>query len=290
MTGTMENTKEISWLESNYLCSQVRVIDCRFQLGEPEHGKELYEQNHIPGAVYFDLEEDLTGRIEKHGGRHPLPDIEVFVRKLEMAGIGNDTNVVMYDNGEGAFASRCWWLLKYIGHKNAFVLNGGYQGWMKQGLPVERDVPVYKKADYHPVVQRDMVATVDEVRKVSTKEAEGILIDSRARDRYLGLVEPIDKIPGHIPGAVNQEWTESLENGSFLSREKQQKRWVWIDQGRPLIVYCGSGITAAPNILSLWTAGHQNAKLYPGSYSDWISYEKHKVETKKELKDSFPCG
>ncbi|RIW33086.1 sulfurtransferase [Bacillus salacetis] len=277
----MENTKEISWLEMNYLSGEVRVIDCRYKLDEPDYGKRKYEQDHIPGAVYFDLEEDLSGKVKEHGGRHPLPKIEEFVSKLEKAGIGNDTVVVIYDGGEEAFASRCWWLLKYIGHRDAFVLNGGYPAWKKRNLPVTKEVPYYNIGQFAPHLNEGMVATVEDVRKVSRKESEGILIDSRSRNRYLGLVEPIDKVPGHIPGAVNYEWTEALENGRFLSDEDQHRRWEHLDKEKPLIVYCGSGVTAVPNILSLWSSGHQKAKLYPGSYSDWISYDGHEVETKE---------
>jgi thiosulfate/3-mercaptopyruvate sulfurtransferase len=278
----VENTKDLLWLESNYLNENVRIIDCRFKLGEPLYGIEAYKENHIPGAIYFDLEKELSGEVKKHGGRHPLPNIEDFIRKLEQSGIENNTTVIVYDDGEGAFAARCWWLLKYIGHNDAFILNGGYKGWKKQNLPVTDEVIAFSLKKYHPQVQNDLIATVEEVRKISRQEREGVLIDSRARDRYLGLTEPIDKIPGHIPGAVNHEWTEALDEGSFLPREEQQKRWEGLDRDMPIIVYCGSGVTATPNILSLWVAGYQNAKLYPGSYSDWISYEEHEVETNEK--------
>ncbi|EDL63590.1 sulfurtransferase [Bacillus sp. SG-1] len=278
----MEAIKEISWLESKYLDEKVRVIDCRFKLGEPNYGKQLYNENHIPGAVYFHLEEDLSGKMKKHGGRHPLPEVEDFANKLEKSGIENDTTVVVYDGGEGAFAARCWWILKYIGHKQVYILNEGYQGWKERGLPVSSEVVDFNAGEYHPEVQGDMIATVEDVRKISRKETEGILIDSRARKRYLGMVEPIDKIPGHIPGAVNHEWTDAVKDGSFLSKKEHEKRWNGLDTKLPIIVYCGSGVTATPNILSLWAAGCRNAKLYPGSYSDWISYEGHEVEAKNE--------
>ncbi|WP_421379096.1 sulfurtransferase [Bacillus salacetis] len=278
----VKNTKDISWLQSNYLNENVRIIDCRFKLGEPEYGKKAYKESHIPGAVYFDLEKDLSGEVKKHGGRHPLPNMDDFIRKLEQSGVDNDTTVVVYDDSEGAFAARCWWLLKYAGHNEAFVINGGYEGWKKQNLPVTSEIIDFSSKKYHPNIQNEMIAAVDDVREISRKALEGILIDSRARERYLGLAEPIDKIPGHIPGAVNHEWTEGLQDGSFLPVEEQQRRWEGLDREKPLIVYCGSGVTAAPNILSLWEAGYQNAKLYPGSYSDWISYEEHEVNKGEE--------
>jgi thiosulfate/3-mercaptopyruvate sulfurtransferase len=277
----MKNTKDISWLQSHYTDQNIRIIDCRFKLGEPSFGKNLYDQDHIPGAVYFDLENDLSGAVKEHGGRHPLPDIADFVQKLEQAGIENNTTVITYDNGEGAFSARCWWLLKYIGHEKAYILDEGYQGWIERELPTTSRAEVFPSTEYEANVQQEMIAAVDDVRMISTKNSDGILIDSRASDRYRGLNEPIDRIPGHIPGAVNSVWTEGLKDGRFLPAEEQQKRWAHLDKGSPLVVYCGSGVTATPNILSLWEAGFTNVKLYPGSYSDWVSYEDHEVETSK---------
>ncbi|MGD6803279.1 sulfurtransferase [Rossellomorea vietnamensis] len=275
----MEHIKEIEWLSSNYLSENVRILDCRYKLGEPHYGKTLFQEAHIPGAVYFDLEEDLSGEIKVHGGRHPLPDIADFVQKLQNAGITNTTKVIAYDSGEGAFAARCWWMLKYLGHKKAFILNGGFEAWKNGGFEVTTQRTDYPSSEYHPVLQPDMAAAVEDVRMISDGEAEGRLIDSRVKDRYLGRFEPIDKVAGHIPGAVNYDWTEAFKNGSFPSKENHQKRWADINKDEPIIVYCGSGVTAAANILSLWTAGYKNAKLYTGSYSDWVSYEENSVET-----------
>jgi thiosulfate/3-mercaptopyruvate sulfurtransferase len=275
----MKNTKDISWLQSHLTDRKIRVIDCRFKLGDPTFGKAQFENDHIPGAVYFDLEQDLSGVVEEHGGRHPLPDIADFVQKLEQAGIGNDTTVIIYDNGEGAFSARCWWLLKYIGHEKAYVLDEGYQGWKRRELPTTSKAEEVPSARYEAEERQEMIASVEAVRKISAKGSEGLLIDSRSSDRYRGLTEPIDRIPGHIPGAVNYVWTEGLKDGRFLSAEEHQKRWSQLDKGTSLVVYCGSGVTATPNILSLWEAGFTNVKLYPGSYSDWVSYEEHEVET-----------
>ncbi|WP_456274296.1 sulfurtransferase [Bacillus sp. AK031] len=277
----MKNTKGISWLQSHYTDSKIRIIDCRFKLGEPSFGKNLYETDHIPGAVYFDLEQDLSGTVKEHGGRHPLPDIAEFVQKLQQASIENETTVITYDNGEGTFAARCWWLLKYIGHEKAFILDEGFQGWKKRELPTTSKAVELPLTHYKADVQQEMTAAVEDVRKIASKDGEGILIDSRANDRYRGLSEPIDRIPGHIPGAVNYVWTEGLKDGRFLKAEEHQKRWAHLDKDSPVVVYCGSGVTATPNILSLWEAGFTNVKLYPGSYSDWVSYEEHEVETRK---------
>lgn len=278
----MENTKDISWLQSNYRSENVRIFDCRFKLDDPSYGKGMFEKGHIPGAVYFDLAKDLSGKVKEHGGRHPLPEIEDFVHKLEQAGVDNETTIIAYDNGEGAFSARCWWLLKYIGHEKAYILNKGYQGWKNNDLPISTKAANFPVKEYNPEVRKDMIATVDDVRKIVKKESEGILIDSRARDRYLGLTEPLDRIAGHIPGAVNHVWTEGLKEGRFLPAEEQQKRWNGLHQEQRLVVYCGSGVTATPNILSLLSAGYNNVRLYAGSYSDWVSYAEHEVEKQNE--------
>ncbi|RLQ95157.1 sulfurtransferase [Falsibacillus albus] len=259
----------------------IRVIDCRFSLNDPGKGAREYSDGHIPGAVYFHLEKDLSGDVSEHGGRHPLPSMDDFQRLLEKAGIDRDSKIVIYDSGEGAFASRCWWLLKYAGHKDVFILDGGFHDWKQSQYPIDRVLPECHKTEYEVNIRGTMIATVDEVKEVVQNEREAVLIDSRSRVRYLGLEEPIDRIPGHIPGAINKEWTDALEKGKWKSLKNQQSRFSEINKMEPIIVYCGSGITATPNILTLIEAGYENVKLYPGSYSDWISYPENKVETEQ---------
>lgn len=272
---------DIEWVKYHYEDPNVRLVDCRFHLQEKGLGRRQYLENHIPGAVYFDLEKDLSGSVQKHGGRHPLPDLSEFIRKLENAGISNDTTVVAYDSGTDAFAARFCWMLEYVGHKNAFLLNGGIGKWKKEGLTLEAAESVYPPVTYIPSRRENVLATYSEVKEHVRNPSNGkALLDSREYERYAGMAEPIDKRPGHIPGAINVPWMEGLEDGLFLEREKQKLRFRHLDPDTELIVYCGSGVTAAPNYIALKQAGFQKVKVYIGSYSDWVSYDENPVETK----------
>lgn len=258
--------------------SNVRIIDCRFQLGKPDQGKVLYKESHISGAVYFHLEQDLSGKIQEHGGRHPLPNMDDFQQTLEKSGITNKTTVVVYDDGDSAFATRCWWLLKYVGHERVYILNGGYKEWIQANYPISPDVPMYEEAVYRINVQRDMLATVKDIQKAIEKR-DHCIIDSRDEERYLGIEEPIDKKAGHIPTAANYLWSDTFYNGRIRTSSEQEKRFKGIEKSKPIIVYCGSGITATPNYIALKEAGYSNVKLYAGSFSDWISYDENEVAT-----------
>lgn len=261
----------------------ITVIDCRFILGDPSEGDRLYRESHIPGAYYFDLEKQLSGPVEEHGGRHPLPDVERWRQEIEKVGIDRNTIVVVYDEGDMQFASRFWWLLTYLGHERVYLLEEGFSGWKEAGYPVTEEVPEEKNSCFTIELREEMLASYEEVKEAVQKQDEvPILIDSRARERYLGEIEPIDRIPGHIPGAVHHFWGESLQAGTFKNKEEQQKRFADLDPEQPVIVYCGSGVTAAPNYLALKQAGFQNVKLYAGSYSDWVSYPDNPVEKGEE--------
>ncbi|WP_338452705.1 sulfurtransferase [Niallia oryzisoli] len=272
------------WLIEQLQNEQVVIADCRFELGNPDKGAKLYQESHIPGAFYFDLEKQLSSPVTTHGGRHPLPDIEQFKLEIEKSGIDHTKTVVAYDGGEGQFASRFWWLLTYIGHEKVFVLNEGLKGWVEAGYPTTKEVPEVKSATFNVNIQKEMLASYEEVKKVvDDKKKYPILIDSRDKARYLGEIEPIDRIAGHIPGAINKFWAEGLENGSFKNNGVQKQRFADLDQDEPIIVYCGSGVTAAPNYIALKMAGFQNVKLYAGSYSDWVSYEENPVVKVEKL-------
>ncbi|KIO60772.1 Thiosulfate sulfurtransferase, rhodanese [Caldibacillus thermoamylovorans] len=275
----MEYVVNQEWLLEQLANKDVKIVDCRFSLSKPDEGERLYKESHIPGAYFFDLEKQLSAPVSKHGGRHPLPDIEQFRHEIEQAGIDNTKTVVAYDGGEGAFASRFWWLLTYIGHDKVYVLNGGFKGWVEAGYPTTKEVPKPESAQYKVSIRKEMLATYEEIKEiVANKKKSPILIDSREKARYLGKEEPIDKIPGHIPGAMHKFWAEGLENGFFKGSEEQKKRFAELDQKEPIIVYCGSGVTATPNYIALKIAGYQNVKLYAGSYSDWVSYSDNPVE------------
>lgn len=275
----MKFVKEPKWLLDNLQNPEVRIVDCRFSLAEPSKGEESYLEGHLPGAVFFDLEKDLSKPVENHGGRHPLPDIEGFIHKLECKGINEKVTVIVYDGGEGSFAARFWWMLKYIGHEHVFVLNGGFKEWSQNGYSISCDIPSFEKSNFRVKLQHEILSNLDEVRNVvQNKGSQEILIDSREEKRYLGLEEPIDKKAGHIPTAVNKPWFLGLNNGIYKSSEEQKERFLDIDQQKTVIVYCGSGVTAAPNFLALKEAGYEHVKLYVGSFSDWISYKENEIE------------
>ncbi|MBS4209820.1 sulfurtransferase [Bacillus sp. FJAT-50079] len=273
----MQFIKSSEWLVNNITSKEIRVVDCRYALDNPLYGKHAYEAEHIPGSVYFDLGEDLSGPVEAHGGRHPLPNMDVFREQLELAAINEEVTVIAYDDGEGAFASRFWWMLRYSGHRSVYVLDGGFTEWKQAGYSTAKEIPTYERTTFHMDRQTQMLATYEEVKE-SSADQQAILLDSRARSRYLGLEEPIDAKPGHIPNAVNREWTDGFANGRWKDKQEQEKRFKDFKKSDEIIVYCGSGVTATPNIIALLEAGFEHVKLYAGSYSDWVSYSENEVE------------
>ncbi|WP_079509489.1 sulfurtransferase [Mesobacillus jeotgali] len=280
----MQYYVDLEWLKEHLGEKEIRIVDCRFKLGSPEEGRRQYQEGHIPGAVYFDLEKDLSGSVGEHGGRHPLPELNLLKEKLQDAGIGSETTVIAYDGIEGAFASRFWWLMKYVGHEKVYILNGGFTGWEKKGYPYNQSIPKFEKTSFTISENKEMLASYQDVRDTALNESgNNVLIDSRESKRYKGIEEPIDRIAGHIPTAINKPWMDGLENGAFKPREEQEKRFAELDRNQPIIVYCGSGITATPNYIALKEAGFKNVKLYAGSYSDWVSYKENPVIRENEL-------
>lgn len=261
----------------------VRLVDCRFALGKPDMGKTEYDRDHIPSALFFNLERDLSGSVHVHGGRHPLPDISVLKKRLEDSGISRSTTVIAYDDGLSAGAARFIWILMYLGHSKVFLLNGGYSAWKESNYPITQDIPSYKRVDFLVDINENLAASYDEVVRFTQNDSKTVLIDSRENQRYRGREEPIDKKAGHIPGAINYHWEDSFRNGYFLPREEQKKRFSQLDPDQEVIVYCGSGITAAANFMALKEAGFNRVKLYTGSFSDWISYEDNPVITDVEI-------
>ena len=267
------------WLFENLHEENVRIVDCSFSLANAEKGRQEYDKNHIPGAIHFDLEKDLSGEISEHGGRHPLPSIKEFISKLEHAGIDENTQVIAYDQGEGAFAARFWWMLTYLGHEKVSVLDGGFSGWKESNYPVTTEIPVLKQTTFKHNMKHEVFASMDDVRVVAgDPDSNTVLIDSREERRYLGLEEPIDKKAGHISGAINKPWFAGLNAGYYISAEAHRQRFNDINPEKQIIVYCGSGVTAAPNFLALKAAGFEKVKLYLGSFSDWISYQENKIQ------------
>ncbi|SRR5579883_172534 len=261
------------WLFEHLDDPQVVIVDCRFSLADSQLGKQQYQVSHISGAYYLDLEEDLSGPVGEHGGRHPLPDPIKLANKLSAIGVNSKkTLVVAYDDSRLAFAARLWWLLRYLGHEQVALLDGGFTGWQKAGYPVTDVLTESKKAAFIPQVQTQMVVDIGVV-KSRKDQPKVVLVDARESDRYLGIREPIDRIAGHIPGAVNYPWLEVTDTaGYLLSPQDHRSRWSEIENAEEILVYCGSGVTACVNLLSLELAGIHTGKLYAGSWSDWISY------------------
>jgi len=252
---------------------QVVIVDCRFALTEPELGYQQYQISHIPGAHYLDLNKDLSSPVERHGGRHPLPNTTELAKKFAAIGINfQETLVVAYDNSRFAFGARLWWLLRYMGHDKVKLLNGGWNAWESAGYPVSEILPKPRTGSFTAQVKPDWVVNIETVK--ARKDDPGIvLVDSRERDRYLGKREPIDPIADCIPGAVNYPWQDVTDNqGELRSPDELLERWADIQSSKEIIVYCGSGVTACVNLLSLEVAGIEGAKLYAGGWSDWCSY------------------
>jgi thiosulfate/3-mercaptopyruvate sulfurtransferase len=231
---------------------RVQFVDCRWELGKPVAGRELYLAGHIPGASFLDVETELSApRGGAEGGRHPLPAPEGFQRAAEAAGIGDDTLVVAYDQGMNGGAARLWWLLRHFGHDDVAVLNGGIEAWLGPLRAGEESIEP-AQLTLHP--RQDDVVSADEI-EAKIGEPGFVLVDARVPERYRGEVEPIDPVAGHIPGAVNMPYTGEADAVASDSE---------------VAVYCGSGITAAVTILALEQMGVK-AKLYPGSWSEWSS-------------------
>ena len=264
------------WLFEHLEDPNVVIVDCRFSLADPQLGKQQYQTNHILGAYYLDLNEDLSSPVQKHGGRHPLPDINIFTSKLTEIGVNRETLVVAYDDSRFAFASRLWWLLRYLGHEKVAVLDGGFKTWEDSSYPITNVIPGRKLAkqlgEFTANLQPQLLVNIEDI-KARKDSPDVVLVDSREGDRYRGEREPIDKIAGHIPGAVNYPWQEVTDNsGVLIPPSAQSQRWQNIQSAKEILVYCGSGVTACVNLLSLELAGIKTGKLYAGSWSDWISY------------------
>ncbi|WP_085521816.1 sulfurtransferase [Tuberibacillus sp. Marseille-P3662] len=273
----MSSIVNMDWVNEHLANDDLVLADCRFNLSDGDEGRRQYAAEHIPGSLYFDLDQDLSAPASHHGGRHPLPDVSQLAEILGRYGIGRHTTVVAYDEQDGMVASRFWWLLSYLGHERVYVMDGNFSMWKARGLPVTDVIPEYGPVSFEPVVQANWVVDVDDVR-ASLGSSERIVVDARAPERFNGESEPMDGKAGHIPGAQNRFWKQNLEGGRWKSRDELERRFSNLHD-EEVIVYCGSGVSACPNILAMQEAGIQNVKLYPGSWSDWISYDNNPIET-----------
>jgi thiosulfate/3-mercaptopyruvate sulfurtransferase len=257
------------------------IVDCRFVLTNKGQGRQDYQQSHIPGAVYAHLDEDLSGPIiPGQTGRHPLPEVETFAATLSGWGIGNQIQVVAYDNAGGAMAARLWWMLRWLGHEAVAVLDGGWPRWQSGGLPVRDGVETNDPRTFTPHPRPELLLSADEVDKIRTDPAYR-LFDARGADRYRGENETLDPVAGHIPGALSLPYAGNLgSDGNFLGVEALKQRFEAALGDTPpeqTVFYCGSGVTAAHNALAMAYAGLGEARLYPGSWSEWITDPKRPV-------------
>ena len=257
-----------------------RIFDCRHDLAQPQLGEQQYGEAHIPGALFAHLDRDLSAPRDGRNGRHPLPYPGAFIAWLGQQGLRPDDQVVCYDAGNGTFAARLWWMLRWAGHDAVAVLDGGLAKWLAERKSVTGHVPHFPHTQY-PVRMRPETAVG--IGYVQTRPKDIALLDARSPERFRGEKEPIDKVAGHIPGAMNRYCIDNLgAEGTFKAPEILQKEFLTLLGDLPasnIVNYCGSGVSACHNLLAMEIAGLPGAKLYPGSWSDWISDPKRPVAT-----------
>jgi thiosulfate/3-mercaptopyruvate sulfurtransferase len=255
-----------AWLRERLSDADVRVVDCRYRLGEPGAGRVLWREGHIPRAAFLDLDRDLAGAPGERG-RHPLPDAETFEGAARRAGVGRKTPVVAYDEAAEGGAARLWWLLRHFGHDDVAVLNGGLAGWRAAGGPLEKGA--------QDITPGGLKCGTGRGRPIEFEEIAGgggpLLLDARMPERYRGETEPIDAVAGHIPGAYNLPAGELAPGGRFLAPDELRARFeeAGASSAAELGAYCGSGVAACVIVLASELAGIGQARLYPGSWSEW---------------------
>ena len=254
--------------------STLRVMDCRFNLQQPAAGRQAYEEAHIPGAAYAHLDDDLAGPVTPTSGRHPLPAVAVIARFFGQVGIDASSRVVVYDDMSGAIAARAWWLLRWLGHRQVALLDGGFAAWQELGLPTESGAAALESREFEAAPQPGLVIETPEIVAAAAKPAALRLIDARDAVRFRGEQEPIDTVAGHVPGTVNLPFMESIgDDGRWKSAAGLREMWsdVLPDAAEaPFAVMCGSGVTACHLVLSSLIAGLPEPRVYIGSWSEWI--------------------
>jgi len=258
------------------------IVDCRYDLTNSSWGREQYRASHIPGAVYASLSEDLSGPVTGAGGRHPLPCVEDMEITFGRLGIAAGTQVVMYDQDVGMYASRMWWMLRYLGHDAAAVLDGGWAKWTREGRAVRGGEESRPAGPFTGRRQKHLRLMVDHVA-AALGDPSVLLVDARAPERFEGRHEPLDRTPGHIPGAVNHFYKRNVtDEGVMLPPDRLRQQFADVLGERTpeqVVMYCGSGVTACQNLLAMEHAGLRGAKLYVGSWSEWSSDPGRPVET-----------
>ncbi|MEI7613144.1 MAG: sulfurtransferase [Betaproteobacteria bacterium] len=251
-----------------------RVFDCRHQLANVQYGESAYAEGHLPGAFFMHMDRDLSGPLTGSNGRHPLPDPQVFAAKLGAAGVSRQTQVVVYDDVGGMIAGRLWWMLRWLGHENVALLDGGLPQWVKEGRALTSEVPKFSPAVFAAEVHSDWTVTSADLL-TNIQSNQFCVIDARAPDRFRGENETIDPVGGHIPGARNRFCKDNLNaDGLFRPAAELRREFLGLLAGvspEMAVMQCGSGVTACHNQLAMEIAGLHGAKIYPGSWSEWSS-------------------
>lgn len=262
-----------------------RIIDCRFSLTAPDAGHQEYLQAHIPGALYAHLDHDLSGPITSTSGRHPLPERTSLAELFSGWGIDRQTQVVVYDSNSGMMAARLWWLLRWMGHETVALLDGGLARWQREGHPLSAATPNLTPRHFVASAPLESVITSDQLLAQLNADSH-LLVDVRAAERFTGEIEPMDRIAGHIPGALNIPLQLSLDaKGNFLSSTQLRTHFenaLGIASPQYLSVMCGSGVTACHTLLALRIAGIGGAQLYAGSWSEWITDPQRPIVTRTD--------
>jgi thiosulfate/3-mercaptopyruvate sulfurtransferase len=284
MTQAVTPLVSAAWLQDRLNDPNVRIVDVRWYLTEPQRGRQEYAESHIPNAIFVDLDTELAAPRGSGPGRHPLPNVDQFQALLENSGISNDTHVIAYDSSGGAAAARLWWILRYVGHNKISLLDGGWQAWQAAGYPTTDEVLQPAASSYTLHIKPAMVIDADTVEQLRNQEGT-LLIDARATERYEGRVEPMDAKAGHIPGARSAPFAGNINaDSSFKDAQTLRRRFedLGLSKAKKVVCYCGSGVTAAHNIFALHLTGYNDALLYEGSWSDWSSDPDRPVATGSE--------
>ena len=255
------------------------IVDTRHDLINPTMGRDAYAAGHIPGAIYLSIDEDLSGTKTGKNGRHPLPEPESFAATLGAKGISNQSLVVVYDQGSAMFVGRLWWMLRWLGHDNVLVLDGGIAQWQKEGRAVETTVHTRAATTFNGSLHDHMRLTAAQTQ-ASLNDPDRRVLDARAAERYRGEVEPVDPVAGHIPGAFNRAFPNNLRDGVFKPADELRREFAAILAGRSpeqLIHQCGSGVSALANMIAMEHAGLSGSVLYAGSWSEWCSDDSRPV-------------
>lgn len=260
----------------------LRIVDCRFQLLDTEAGRRDYRDGHVPGAVYADLDRDLAGPVRPDSGRHPLPDPDDFMATLGRLGIDRETSVVVYDADTGAVASRAWWMMRWLGHDDVRLLDGGLGAWTGLGMPLEAGEIDVAARIYRGARRSGLVIGTDELLAAAATAGAPALVDARDGARFRGEIEPLDAVAGHVPGAVNLPYDASIgADGLWRNADELSALWAGVlGDDRPWAVMCGSGVTACHLVLSALLAGRSEPRLYAGSWSEWIRDPSRPVATR----------